>query len=223
MPRPKARGGQSALKNTPTTGWQLEERLWRLGCVRVAGVDEAGRGALAGPVVAAVVLLDSGTPAALHSYPYRDSKVLSAAARGKLAEQIRRDAAGFAVGRAECTEIDELNVLAATKLAVRRALENLPGGFDALVTDYLPMGLQVPEVVEARADALSYQVAAASILAKVERDALMLRLEDELPGYGFARHKGYGVPEHLRALAELGPSRQHRLTFAPVLRQPLLM
>lgn len=197
--------------------------------MRVAGVDEAGRGALAGPVVAAVVVLVAGVDGAAsdHSaapaYPYRDSKILTPATRGQLAARIRSEAAAFAIGRADCAEIDELNVLAATKLAVRRALASLPGGCDGLVTDYLPMALQMPEVAEARADALSYQVAAASILAKVERDELMVRLEEELPGYGFARHKGYGVPEHLRALARLGPSPQHRRSFAPVMRQPLLL
>lgn len=217
------------MADTTSPGWQLEERLWRLGCVRVAGVDEAGRGALAGPVVAAVVVLDPGrsgrsgrATARRPDYPYRDSKALTAAARGQLAARIRDEALAFAVGRADCLEIDSLNVLAATKLAVRRALASLAGEFDGLVTDYLPMGLQVPEVAEARADAVSYQVAAASILAKVERDALMVALDNELPGYGFARHKGYGVPEHLRALARLGPSPQHRRSFGPVLRQPLL-
>ncbi len=215
-----------SVPKATSPGWQLEERLWRLGCVRVAGVDEAGRGALAGPVVAAVVVLDpgrSGRPRARRpDYPYRDSKALTAAARGELAARIRDEALAYAIGRADCLEIDSLNVLAATKLAVRRALESLPGEFDGLVTDYLPMSLQVPEVAEARADAVSYQVAAASILAKVERDALMVALDEDLPGYGFARHKGYGVPEHIRALARLGPSPQHRRSFGPVLRQPLL-
>lgn len=191
--------------------WGLEAQLWQQGCLRVAGVDEAGRGALAGPVVAAVVVLEPG-----RVYPYRDSKTLAPRTRAELAERVRVEASAWSVGAADPCEVDELNVLGATHLAVRRALAALSGGFDGLVTDYLKLALQAPEVAVPRADSLSFQVAAASIIAKVERDRLMVALDAELPGYGFAKHKGYCVSEHVAALARLGPSRHHRRTFAPV-------
>lgn len=221
----RARRERSRQAATTNPGWELETRLWSTGCVMVAGIDEAGRGALAGPVVAAVVLLDVGEgcreSAARPEYPYRDSKCLKRHDRERLAVKVRSEALAYALGSAEACEIDELNVLEATKLAVRRALSQLAGRYDGLVTDYLRLGLPTPEVAVARADALSYQVAAASILAKVERDRLMVELDAALPGYGFAQHKGYGVPSHLRALARQGPSPEHRRSFAPVMRQPL--
>lgn len=192
-------------------GWTLERRLWARGAVAVAGVDEAGRGALAGPVAAAVVVLQAG-----RDYPYRDSKTLVREQRARLAERLRSEAVAYAVEFATAVEVDSLNVLGATKAAARRAVERVRHSLDALVTDYLPLGCGVPEVAEARADAISYQVAAASILAKHERDTYLARLEDEYPGYGFAKHVGYGVPEHLDALRRLGPCSEHRLSFAPV-------
>ncbi len=192
-------------------GWTLERRLWGRGAVAVAGVDEAGRGALAGPVAAAAVVLQPG-----RDYPYRDSKTLTREERARLAERLRGEAVAWAVAFASAVEVDALNVLGATKLAARRALARLEGQLDGLVTDYLELGTGLPEVAAARADAASYQVAAASVLAKHERDVWLERLEDEFPGYGFARHAGYGVPEHLRALRALGPCPQHRRSFAPV-------
>lgn len=177
----------------------------------MAGVDEAGRGALAGPVAAAVVVLQPG-----REYPYRDSKTLAREQRAQLAERLRSEAIAYAVEFATAVEVDSLNVLGATKAAARRAVKRVRHSLDALVTDYLQLGCGVPEVAEARADATSYQVAAASILAKHERDTYLARLEDEYPGYGFARHVGYGVPEHLDALRRLGPCSEHRLSFAPV-------
>ncbi len=179
----------------------------------VAGVDEAGRGALCGPVVAAAVILPAGG-----ERPYRDSKTLSAARRAELAERLRAEAVAFAVGFASAAEVDALNVLAATKLAARRALETLDPQPDGLVTDYLRLGLQLPELAVAAADARSYQVAAASVLAKTVRDAHMVQLAASYPGYGLERHKGYGVREHLRALALLGPCPEHRKSFGPVAR-----
>ncbi len=192
-------------------GWTLERRLWARGAVAVAGVDEAGRGALAGPVSAAVVVLAAG-----REYPYRDSKTLTREQRAELAARLRTEAVAYAFEFATAVEVDSLNVLGATKAAARRAVERVRDQLDGLVTDYLPLGCGVPEVAAARADAISYQVAAASILAKHERDEYLTRLEDEYPGYGFARHVGYGVPEHLDALRRLGPCSQHRLSFAPV-------
>lgn len=193
--------------------WNLELRLWSRGLVAVAGVDEAGRGALAGPVVAAVVLLPAG-----RDYPYRDSKRLAPALRARLAERVKAEALAYACGFSTAAVVDEVNVLEATRRAARAAVAEVAAQVDGLVTDYLVLGSGLPEVAVAKADALSYQVAAASILAKHTRDSLLKSYEDEYPGYGFARHFGYGVPQHLDALGRLGPCAVHRRSFAPVVR-----
>lgn len=196
--------------------WSLERSLWDDGALRVAGVDEAGRGALAGPVVAAAVILPPD-----RAYPFRDSKTVPPRRRALLAEQVREVALACAVGMAGADEIDAIGILNATKNAARRALDALALAPDALVTDYLPLAYGVPEVTPPRADALSYQVAAASILAKVTRDELMVALHHEHPAYGFDRHKGYAAPSHLAALARIGPCSAHRRTFDRVLSVPL--
>jgi len=196
--------------------WSLERSLWDDGALRVAGVDEAGRGALAGPVVAAAVILPPD-----RAYPFRDSKTVPPRRRALLAEQVREVALACAVGMAGADEIDAIGILNATKNAARRALDALALAPDALVTDYLPLAYGVPEVTPPRADALSYQVAAASILAKVTRDELMVALHHEHPAYGFDRHKGYAAPSHLAALARIGPCSAHRRTFGRVLSVPL--
>lgn len=196
--------------------WSLERSLWDDGALRVAGVDEAGRGALAGPVVAAAVILPPD-----RAYPFRDSKTVPPRRRALLAEQVRELALACAVGMAGADEIDAIGILKATKNAARRALDALALAPDALVTDYLPLAYGVPEVTPPRADALSYQVAAASILAKVTRDELMVALHHEHPAYGFDRHKGYAAPSHLAALARIGPCSAHRRTFGRVLSVPL--
>lgn len=196
--------------------WSLERSLWDDGALRVAGVDEAGRGALAGPVVAAAVILPPD-----RAYPFRDSKTVPPRRRALLAEQVREVALACAVGMAGADEIDAIGILNATKNAARRALDALALAPDALVTDYLPLAYGVPEVTPPRADALSYQVAAASILAKVTRDELMVALHHEHPAYGFDRHKGYAAPSHLAALARIGPCSAHRHTFGRVLSVPL--
>lgn len=195
-------------------GWTLERTLWTRGYARVAGVDEAGRGALAGPVVAAAVLLSYG------DYPFDDSKKLPPAARDVLAAEVKRCALAWGVGLASAAEVDALNVLRATHLAAQRALSALAytTPFDALVTDYLKLSFVGPVAAPPRADAASFQVAAASIVAKTTRDSLMTHLHEHDPRYGFASHKGYGAPVHLRALSQYGPSPQHRLSFAPVAR-----
>lgn len=196
-------------------GWELERILWVRGYARVAGIDEAGRGALAGPVVAAAVLLPYG------AYAFDDSKKLSPVVRERLAAEVRRCALAWGVGTASAAEVDALNVLRATHLAALRALSVLRRAtpLDALVTDYLKLSFPGPVLAPPKADATSVQVAAASILAKTTRDRLMVALHGRDPRYGFASHKGYGAPEHLRALSEHGPSLQHRLTFAPVARR----
>lgn len=189
--------------------------MWRAGHSPVAGVDEAGRGALAGPVVAAVVIL----PFAEH--PFRDSKTLTPERRETLAEAVRACAFAWAVGRAEPQEVDALNVLQATHLAAARALRGLGVRPAALVTDYLRLRYAGGVLAVPRADERSPQVAAASVLAKTERDRWMREADAHWPDYGFASNKGYGVPHHLDALGRLGPCPLHRRSFAPV-AQPRL-
>ncbi len=192
--------------------WSLEDLLFRRGYTPVAGVDEAGRGALAGPVMAAAVVLVPG------EHPYRDSKVLSPRRREELALQVRDSALAWYVAEASPEEIDRLNILEATRLASRRAVAGLAAAVapKALVTDYLRLGAGLAELAVPRADSRSLQVAAASILAKTVRDERMRTLADRYPAYGFEAHKGYGSPAHLAALSRLGPCPEHRRTFAPV-------
>jgi len=178
-----------------------------------AGVDEVGRGPLAGPVVAAAVILDPRRPIA----GLKDSKRLTAARREVLAGLIRDQALGWAIGHASVGEIDTLNILRATHLAMQRAVAGLAVRPELVLVD----GNVTPEFdAPARAvvggDALVAAISAASIIAKVDRDALMAQLALRYPGYGLERHKGYPTPAHRQALAELGPSEIHRQSFAPV-------
>jgi ribonuclease HII len=179
----------------------------------IAGVDEAGRGPLAGPVVAACVLLDPAHPIA----GLADSKTLSSGRREALAACIREHALAWAIGEASVAEIDELNILRATLLAMARAVEGLSVRPDEVLVD----GLHCPVVscrVRAviRGDASVPSISAASILAKTVRDATMVGLHARHPGYGFDRHKGYPTAEHVEALRRLGPIAAHRRSFAPV-------
>lgn len=184
----------------------------------IAGVDEAGRGPLAGPVVAAAVILDAARPLP----GLRDSKLLTAAARARLAVDIRAGAIAWCVAHADVAEIDELNILQATLLAMRRAVEGLAIAPGEVLVDgnRCPrLGCKVRAIVGG--DRLVAAISAASILAKTVRDALLVELDALHPGYGFARHKGYGTPEHLAALDRLGPCPAHRRTFAPVAQSAL--
>ncbi len=201
-------------------GWTHERALAAGGACRIAGVDEAGRGPLAGPVVAAAVILPLGA----RIRGLRDSKELTAAQREALAQTITRRALGVAVAHADAAEIDRLNILRAAMLAMRRALAALQPAPDAVLVDgpVSPQcGCRTECVVDG--DALCASVAAASIIAKVTRDAWMARLDSEYPGYGFARHKGYGTDEHHAALRALGPCPEHRRRFlSGVEQQPLV-
>jgi len=179
----------------------------------VAGVDEAGRGPLAGDVVAAAVILDPGRPIA----GLADSKLLSAARREELAGIVRGQALAWSVARASVAEIDSLNILQASLLAMRRAVETLRQVPSYVLVDgnQLPRWPWAGEPVVG-GDGLVPAISAASILAKVARDADLLALDARYPGYGFASHKGYATPEHLKALRALGVSPVHRRSYAPV-------
>jgi len=179
----------------------------------IAGVDEVGRGALAGPLVVAAVILDpKRLPQGLD-----DSKKLTARMRERLAHEVEQDAIAWAVAERSAAEVDHLNVLEATREAMAEALDRLrPSPGCAVFDAVAPKDLAVRAVVEPRADARYLCVAAASIVAKVNRDATMRKLAGEYRGYGWERNKGYGTPEHLAALRRLGASPLHRLSFAPV-------
>lgn len=188
-------------------------------CRLIAGIDEAGRGCLAGPVVAAAVIL----PADHGLIGLNDSKQLSASARERLFPQIQQRALAWAVASASVEEIDQLNILQANFLAMRRAVAAL-GRQPALcrVDGNQDPRLGLPTALVVGGDALHAEIMAASILAKVARDRLLLELDTQYPGYGFARHKGYGTAAHLAALRRLGPCAEHRMSFAPCAQRPLL-
>ncbi|SEP76683.1 RNase HII [Solimonas aquatica] len=179
----------------------------------VAGLDEAGRGCLAGPVYAAAVILEEG-----HGIRgLDDSKALSAAARERLFEDIQQRARAFAIARAEVEEIERLNILHAAMLAMQRAAFALSPAPQLCLVDGNRLPAQLPCAGEAvvQGDAIHAPIMAASILAKVARDHEMKRLDAEYPGYGFAQHKGYGTAVHVAALRRQGPSPVHRMSFAP--------
>ena len=179
----------------------------------IAGVDEVGRGPLAGPVVAAAVILDPARPFA----GLADSKKLSPARRERLALDIRANALAWALGRAEVAEIDRLNIFQASLLAMRRAVEALPMTPDRVLVDgkHCPP-LACPCTAIVKGDATVPAISAASILAKVARDAELRELHDRYPRYDFARHKGYPTAVHREALRRYGPCPEHRRSFAPV-------
>lgn len=191
---------------------QVEAAVRREGFLRIAGVDEAGRGCLFGPVFAAAVVLDPERPVA----GLADSKTLPAERREELAAAIRERAAAWAVASASAAEIDRINIREASRLAMRRAVESLDPPCDYLLVDALTIDWPVPQQALIKGDARVTAIAAASILAKVERDACLTSLAAEYPGYGLDRHKGYPTVEHREALRQLGPTPLHRRSYAPV-------
>ncbi len=178
----------------------------------IAGVDEAGRGALFGPVFAAAVIL----PAECPLRGLRDSKQLDPETRERLAESIQRSAVTWAVASAEAAEIDRINIYQASRLAMKRALEQLCPAPEFVFVDAMQVDVAVPQRALIRGDARCRSIAAASILAKVHRDRCLREWDAVYPQYGLGRNKGYGTPEHKRALAAYGATPQHRRSFLPV-------
>lgn len=195
--------------------WIHEKEGRSRGFQFIAGVDEAGRGPLAGPVVAAAVIL----PKDCVLSGVNDSKKLTAAKREELFTRITGSAVAFGVGQASVQEIDQINIYRASQLAMERAIGFLSPQPDYLLTDAMPLPKlsQIPQKPLIHGDALSATIGAASIIAKVTRDRLLEEMNRQFPGYGFENHKGYGTEEHLKALSELGPCPEHRLTYAPVM------
>jgi ribonuclease HII len=193
--------------------WRTERGFRAQGFVRIAGVDEAGCGPIAGPVVAAAVVFAESC----RLPGIADSKLVKPDDRERLHDLIRRKAVTVGVGIVDARTIDKLNVLEAAHLAMAEAIKQLEPQPDLLLVDGrgLP-GSLIPQRAIVKGDRSCASIAAASIIAKVVRDRMMLEMDEQYPGYGFARHKGYGTREHLQRLIELGPSPEHRLSFAPV-------
>jgi len=193
----------------------FERVLWKSGIKDIAGVDEAGVAPLAGPVVAAAVMFPPETEIA----GVDDSKKLDPETRAALALEIRAKASGVSVGIATVAEIDEINIYHAGLLAMRRAVEGLPRAPQHVLVDARTVpGIAMPQNAFNKGDGLNFSIAAASIIAKTSRDAMMEALDREHPGYGFAAHKGYPTPEHREAVIRLGPSAVHRMSF-PVIHE----
>ena len=190
--------------------WIYEQQYTENGSLTVAGVDEAGRGPLAGPVFAAAVILPFGT----EIDGLNDSKKLSEAKREKLFDIITDKAVAYGIASASEKEIDGINILEATFLAMNRALKQIEGSFDlALIDGNRNKGIEYPSVTVIKGDALCADIAAASILAKVSRDRFMYTMAEKYPQYGFEKHKGYGTKAHYDALKKYGPCPAHRMSF----------
>jgi ribonuclease HII len=201
----------------PAPNISFEKKLWNAGIEHVAGIDEAGRGALAGPVAAAAVILPPQPSIVEKLNGLKDSKQLTASQRVEWAEYLRSIALAWGIGFASHTEIDQQGIVPATRLAVQRALANSKIAAQHLLLDYLFLpDDETPQTNLIKGDERSLSIAGASILAKTARDKLLIELESEYPGYRFAQHKGYGTSQHLDALDRLGPSPIHRFTFAPI-------
>ena len=196
---------------------RYEKRAWQSGARLVAGVDEVGRGSLFGCVVAAAVILDP----AYRVRGLRDSKLLLPERREVLAERIREHAVAWAVAAVDAARIDQINIYHASRAAMRDAVLQLAPAPDHLLIDALKIDCELPQNAIIHGDALSASIAAASILAKVERDRMMCEWDAVFPQYGLASHKGYSTPKHLAALRELGPTPLHRQSFAPVWQNPV--
>jgi ribonuclease HII len=206
------------MARTPVCGFALEEAARKRGALRIAGLDEVGRGPLFGPVVAAAVILAPGC----RLQGLTDSKKLSGKKRKLLDVEIRANAVAWAIAEVDAETIDRINIRRASLLAMRRAVEQL-----ALTPDFLlidgrdTIDWDCPQQAVIRGDGISLSIAAASVLAKVHRDRLLVELDTEFPGYGLARHKGYPCPAHKAALELLGPTPLHRRSYRPVAQAAL--
>lgn len=197
-------------------GQETELALWRAGYARVAGIDEVGRGPLAGPVVAAAVVLPAFFDGGWLPF-VRDSKALTALQRERLDQLIRRDAVTYGIGIQPAAYIDRIGLAQATRLAVADALSRLSVEPQFLLLDaFIHRPSEVDQIALIKGDARCASIACASIIAKVARDSMLCEMDGIYPGYGFAAHKGYGTAAHLDALTLLGPSPIHRRSFAPV-------
>ena len=201
------------MAKTPVCGWKLEREARLLGFLRIAGLDEVGRGPMFGPVVAAAVIL----PLGCRLPGLTDSKQLTAKQRDEFENEIKAHAIAWSVSVIDVEIIDRINIRQASLLAMRTAVERLALGPDYLLIDGSDtIDWPCPQQSVVQGDATSKSIAAASVLAKVHRDRLLVEFDTIYPGYGLARHKGYCSPEHLEALARLGPTPLHRKSFAPV-------
>ncbi|MBX3048048.1 MAG: ribonuclease HII [Anaerolineales bacterium] len=201
----------------PRPSLQFELPLWRQGLGLIAGIDEVGRGALAGPVYAAAVILPARKSILRELDGVRDSKQMRRAEREAWAPIIQEKALGFAIGKASCREIDRIGIAPATRLAAKRAVLGLGIPPQHLLVDYLRLQeLDLPQSPIVGGDALCLSIAAASVVAKVARDAELCKLDRRFPLYGFAAHKGYATEAHRSAIEQYGPCAQHRRSFAPV-------
>ena len=196
---------------------RYEKKAWHAGATHIAGVDEVGRGSLFGCVVAAAVILDP----TYRLRGLRDSKLLPAERREVLAARIRQHSLAWSIAAVDAARIDQVNIYQASRLAMRDAVLQLMPAADYLLVDAVKIdcGLQQQAIIHG--DALSASIAAASILAKVERDHMMCEWDAMFPGYGLASHKGYSTPQHLAALRRMGPTPLHRQSFAPVWQNPV--
>ncbi len=206
-------GNKNPSAGTPVCGWKLENAARKSGALRIAGVDEVGRGPMFGPVVAAAVIFPKGCcPQGLN-----DSKKLSEKKRNELDVEIRANAVAWAIASVDVDTIDRINIRQASLLAMKLAVSQL-----ALTPDYLlidgvdAIDFPCPQQAVIQGDGTSFSIAAASVLAKVYRDRLLVELDGQFPGYGLASHKGYCCPAHMAALARLGPTPLHRKNWSPV-------
>ncbi|WP_227935792.1 ribonuclease HII [Alkalihalobacillus deserti] len=202
----------NTLKEMHEEMTQYEIDIRHQGYTCIAGIDEVGRGPLAGPVVAAAVIL----PENFKLLGLTDSKKLSKEKREVFAEVIKEQAVAFSIQMVHAVEIDEINIYESTKLAMKRAVQELDVAADHLLIDAMSLDLPLPQTSLIKGDQKSLTIAASSVLAKVARDQYMADRDQEFPGYGFKQHVGYGTKEHLEAVAKLGITKEHRKSFRPI-------
>jgi ribonuclease HII len=213
---PRVKFDLSLIPERPDLQFEIE--LWKKGFRLVAGVDEAGRGALLGPVAAGAVILPHDLPDLFDRLNgVRDSKEMTPEEREQWAVEIKQVAIGWAVGYASAAEIDEIGILPSTYLAATRALAGLTVEVEHILIDYITLpDVMTPQTPLVKGDARSLSIAAASVIAKTERDAVLVSLDAEYPGYHLASNKGYGTVEHRAAIKSIGPCAIHRYTFSPI-------